>query len=224
MAMEIERYVVHRATGAVPPKAAWDAPEWAAASPLQLTRWMGEKPRHFPIVQAKLLWDDTYLHVMFKVQDRYVRAVVTDYQGAVCTDSCVEIFFSPEATTDNGYFNIEVSAGGTVLFMHQLARDDHKVPVARRHARPLDVATTLPRRVEPELAESTEWCVRYRVPYATLERYAPLTRPAPGVTWRGNFYKCADLCSHPHWLTWAEVKWEKPDFHRREFFGELLFT
>ena len=56
-----------------------------------------------------------------------------------------------------------------------------------------------------------------------LSTYAPVTAPGPGVAWRANFYKCADASSHPHWLTWAPVDWPQPDFHRKEFFGTLVF-
>jgi hypothetical protein len=223
MTAGLERYTVNRAAGPLPSEARWEAPEWDAAPALRLTRWMGDRPAHFPTVQAKILYDDSSLHVIFRVQDRYVRAVVTDYQGAVCTDSCAELFITPEPAVDHGYFNIEVNCGGTMLFTHRLARDEETVPVSKTHAQALAVAATMPRRVEPELTEPTVWCVRYRLPYAVLEQYAPLTRPAPGVIWRANLYKCGDLTSHPHWLTWAEVKWEKPDFHRKEFFGELVF-
>jgi len=52
---------------------------------------------------------------------------------------------------------------------------------------------------------------------------APVHRPGPGVIWRANLYKCADLCSHPHWLTWSFVDRSQPDFHRKEFFGTLRF-
>ncbi len=38
----------------------------------------------------------------------------------------------------------------------------------------------------------------------------------------GNFYKCGDLTAHPHYVTWSPVGTPGPDFHRPEFFGELL--
>jgi hypothetical protein len=135
MAAERERYVVGRAKGPIPPDARWDAPEWDAAPALRLTRWMGERPSHRPDVQAKLLYDEWFLHVIFRVQDRYVRSVVTDYQGPVCTDSCVELFLTPEPGVENGYFNIEVNCGGTMLFKHQLSRDTATVPVSQEIGR-----------------------------------------------------------------------------------------
>ena len=40
---------------------------------------------------------------------------------------------------------------------------------------------------------------------------------------RANFYKCGDKTAHPHYLSWSPIDTPKPDFHRPEFFGELLF-
>jgi hypothetical protein len=39
---------------------------------------------------------------------------------------------------------------------------------------------------------------------------------------RANFYKCGDKTAHPHYLSWSPIETPKPDFHRPEFFGELL--
>lgn len=42
------------------------------------------------------------------------------------------------------------------------------------------------------------------------------------VTMRGNFYKCADLTTVPHYLSWSPVGTPSPDFHRPEYFGTLV--
>ena len=39
---------------------------------------------------------------------------------------------------------------------------------------------------------------------------------------RANFYKCADKSAHPHFLSWSPIDVPSPDFHRPEFFGELI--
>jgi len=39
----------------------------------------------------------------------------------------------------------------------------------------------------------------------------------------GNFYKCADETSTPHYVSWSEISTAAPDFHKPEFFGELNF-
>ncbi|MDO4827106.1 MAG: carbohydrate-binding family 9-like protein [Bacteroidia bacterium] len=40
---------------------------------------------------------------------------------------------------------------------------------------------------------------------------------------RCNFYKCGDGLSKPHYLSWAPVLTEKPNFHSPQFFGEVEF-
>ena len=39
---------------------------------------------------------------------------------------------------------------------------------------------------------------------------------------RANFYKCGDKTAHPHFLSWNPVGTPSPDFHRPDFFGELI--
>jgi hypothetical protein len=56
-----------------------------------------------------------------------------------------------------------------------------------------------------------------------MEKYSTFVKPAPGVKWRANLYKCADATSHPHWLTWSKVDYNRPNFHLPDYFGELEF-
>jgi len=161
---------------------------------------------------------------MFRVEDRYVRAVAERYQDQVCTDSCVELFLTPGTDLREGYFNIEMNCGGTALFRHQFGRGTGRRDVAWEDGRRLAPSHTLPSRVEPELPGPVTWSVAYRVPFDVLARYAPVARPRPGVEWRANLYKCGDATSHPHWLSWSPVDVPGPDFHRPEFFGVLRFA
>jgi hypothetical protein len=219
----LPRYEVARARERIVPDACWEKQAWNQVPSLVLSHWMAELPAHRPATYAKLLYDDTFLYVIFRVEDTYVRCAVTDYQGPVCTDSCVEFFFTPGTNLADGYFNLETNCGGTLLFMHQLARDESCIALDAEFGRALAVAHTMPRRVDPEIAKPTTWCVEYKSPFAGLSAYRPMRKPGRGVLWRANFYKCGDSTSHPHWLTWAKVGWPTPDFHRTEFFGELEF-
>jgi len=219
----LPRYKVLRARERIVPDARWEKQPWDQVPSLFLSQWMGEPPAHRPGTHAKLLYDDTFLYIIFRVEDAFVRCLVTDYQGPVHTDSCVEFFFTPGLNLADGYFNLETNCGGTVVFRHQLTRNERCLVINAEIGRVLAVAHTMPRLVDPEIANPATWCVEYRIPHAALAAYAPVTKPEPGVVWRANFYKCGDSTSHPHWLTWAKVDWPKPDFHRKEFFGELEF-
>ena len=222
--MEARSYVVHRAAAPLPAVADWEAPAWRSLPALAVDLPAGKIPEHRPRTLARLCWDEQFLHVIFQVHDRYVRAVAERYQDRVCTDSCVELFFTPGADLGQGYFNIEMNCGGTALFRHQLGRSTGRKEVSEEDGRLLEAAHTLPSRVDPELPGPVTWVVCYRVPFDVLARYAPVDRPRAGVEWRANLYKCGDATSHPHWLTWSPMDLPAPDFHRPEFFGTLRFV
>lgn len=217
------RYEVTRLARPPAIDANWDKEPWAGIEPVLIGRYMGKKPAHIPEVQAKIAYDDEALYVIFRVKDRYVRAVAQKNQDEVCGDSCVEFFFTPGTDVSTGYFNFEANCGGTMLCRHQVEPQKGRRALTHDECAEVQIAHSLPRIVDPEIEEPTTWTVEYRLPVALLEKYAPVARPAPGVVWRANLYKCADLTSHPHWLTWAPVDRPEPDFHVPECFGVLEF-
>ena len=203
--------------------ASWDMAPWNGTSALALTHYMGSRPDHFPRAEAKLIFDDEAVFVMFRVQDQYVRAVAENHQDNVFEDSCVEFFFTPGTDVSGGYFNFEINCGGTILFHFQTERGKNRIVIPKEECEAIFCRHSLPRSVDPEIQEPVTWTVSYRLPIPLLEKYTKVTPPASGVQWRANFYKCGDKTSHPHWLTWSPVEAPKPDFHRPEFFGILEF-
>jgi hypothetical protein len=216
------KYIVKKVHDKLKLDGNWQGNQWNQASPLDISLYMGDKPDHYPKTQAKLLYDDYCIYVMFRVEDQYVRALAS-HQGPVCLDSCVEFFFTPGTDTSKGYFNIEMNCAGTMLFHHQvLPRKDARI-ISEQDCKQMQVWTQLPRIVDPEISAPLTWIVAYSLPISILHNYAQVTNPAPGVVWRANFYKCGDNTSHPHWLTWVKVNRPVPDFHVPESFGELVF-
>ncbi|MDD5459130.1 MAG: carbohydrate-binding family 9-like protein [Phycisphaerae bacterium] len=210
-------------TGDLEIDAQWEKKIWKNTQPLEITNFMGEMPSHFPKVEAKVRYDENSIFVIFRVEDHYVRCVAENHQDMVCSDSCVEFFFTPSSDLAEGYFNLEANACGKILLYHQLSRDTGRRVLAVDDIEKIETAHTLNGIIEPEIEEPTTWTLEYRIPLVMVEKYAPIKKPAPGVIWRANFYKCADRCSHPHWLTWSKVGLPKPDFHQPPFFGKLVF-
>ena len=203
----------------------WNKAQWKGVEPLELAHHMGDKPEHFPKVQAKLQYDDDAIYVIFRAKDRYIRAVAAKHQDPVCKDSCVEFFFTPGTDVSKGYFNLEMNCGGTMLFDYQLVPWKDQVPIAAEDLAGIEIAHSMPKQIDPEIAAPTTWTVEYRLPLGMLSKYFPdlPAKPSSGVTWRANVYKCADATSHPHWLTWSAVEFSRPNFHMPKFFGVLVF-
>lgn len=219
-----EYLVARLPAGSHPLSRRWDEEPWAGLGELGIEHVQGDPPQHRPVTRARLGYDESALYASFRVEDRWVLATAAKHQDSVCIDSCVELFFTPGPDVAEGYFNIECNCGGTVLFHHQQARSRAVQVLDAAIIESMDVRHSLPARVLPEMPGPLEWTVSYRVPFDALERHAPVARPAPGVIWRANLYKCADRSSHPHWLAWSPLDLLKPDFHRKEFFGVLRFA
>jgi Carbohydrate-binding family 9 len=177
-----------------------------------------ESNGYAPETRFYVLHDGQALYVQFRVSEATVRSVQTAYQSPVYTDSCVEFFVQP--VRGKGYFNLEINAGGTLLASY--IEDPTRGPNGFAKWTPLDwawgkqieIRSSLPRVVEPE--QALDWTLRYRLPWALLEQYAgPITEK----NWRGNFYKCGNATSHPHWVSWAPLT--ARNFHLPACFGSL---
>jgi len=227
MNTEMPTYTVRRAPQPPGGRGDWNDPAWTQAEPLELAYFFPHSSDHRPRTRARLLHDDRNLYVLFHVADRYVRSQVTEYQGMVCRDSCVEFFVKPRA--DQGYFNFEINAGGSMLLYHIPHRDtwtgklENAQPVPWELGQTVKIHHSLPARIEPEIAQPTDWTIEYTLPVALLEQYVGPLAPLAGQTWRANFYKCGDAASRPHWGMWSPIR-EGRSFHRPDYFGALRFA
>lgn len=87
----------------------WNKIEWQNVNAIDIKNRMGDKPIFTPNVKAKMMYDDENLYVIFHVDDRYVRCLITDYNGAVYEEPAVEFFFSPDPEFPDRYFNLEIN-------------------------------------------------------------------------------------------------------------------
>lgn len=200
----------------------WDKSPWRDIAPVHLKHYMGQRPEHRPEVQVKVAYDPQSIYVIFKVEDQYVRSTRTAYQDPVFKDSAVEFFFCPGDTHEKGYFNLEINCGGTALFRFRSAEGE-KFPIPADLFQQMEIASSLPKVVDPEIQDPLTWTLEFKLPIAILKDYYDVSVPQAGAKWPVNFYKIADESSHPHYLTWSPVKNPTPNFHLPEYFGVLLF-
>ena len=154
-----------------------------------------------------------------------MRCVHSGYMAPAYLDSCVEIFVQPSA--DKGYLNFEFNCGGSLLCFHIM--DALRVPGGFKDFTPLPesdanqvtVYHSMPSRVEPEIAEPTEWYLEFSLPFSLLEKWAGPFGFVGGQEWSANLYKCGDETSHPHWASWAPL--DKTNFHLPRCFGTIRF-
>ncbi len=215
-----------RATRALPSLAeGWDHPAWLTAETALLTHFRPEGSAHRPQTQVRLLHGPGGIRGVFRIDDQYVSSVRSGYLSHVWKDSCVEFFMQPRP--DRGYFNLEMNAGGSHLcnYIEDPTRtaDGFKkyTPLPLEWGGQFQVRSSLPARIDPEIAEPIRWEMNFLVPFVVLENYVGPLGTVSGQTWRGNFYKCGDETSHPHWGSWAAV--DVFNFHTPRCFGAIHF-
>ena len=219
-------YVINKAAQRPSLKGLWDEAPWRSANVLSIANFMPQSKSRHPRVEAKAVYQDDGLFVFFRVFDKYVRCVQTEYQASVCGDSCVEFFVAPKP--DRGYLNFEINCGGTMLLYHCQAKrvPGEKLihdPVPWELGRQVAIYHSLPKVVDPEIEADTEWRIEYFIPFKIFDKYFGPLGPIAGQVWRANFYKCADRTSHPHWITWAPLA-AVLDFHLPQYFAPIRFS
>ena len=205
---------------------AWDDPLWSRSDPLAVAAFRPESTAHRPVTECRMLYDDTALYGLFRVQDRYVRSRHTAFQDPVCRDSCVECFLRPDPA--RGYFNFEMNAGGALFTSYVTDPTRTSKGFAARELLPaalgrrIKIHSTLPEQVYPEIEEPLLWLLEFHIPLEVFRAYVPLPDCLADRPWRANFYKCGDDTSHPHWAAWAPVP--SLNFHLPDHFGSVEFT
>jgi len=219
-------YTIRRAGIAPPLDSRWEDPVWEAADALRIQHFRPESSAHHPATAARLLYRAEGIYGLFRVQDRYVRCLRTRYHDPVWKDSCVEFFAEPKPGA--GYFNFEFNCGGAFLCCHitnpERTADGFKefVKVPAVIGQTIRVRSSLPPRIEPEIADPVNWTLAFFIPFALFEHYLGPLGEMAGQEWRGNFFKCAEDSSHPHWASWSPV--DEFNFHRPNCFGTIRFA
>jgi hypothetical protein len=202
-----------------------DASIWKDVAKADIDSFRPESSDHHPGTSLKLIHDTKSLYGMFDVRDKFVRAIHSNFNEQVAQDSCVELFVKHKDTP--GYFNFEFNCGGNILAYyitdHTRIKGGFKqfVKLDPADLQKITVYHTMPSITDPEIAEPTHWKLGFIIPVSIMEKYCGLIGDLSGQHWTGNFYKCGDKTSHPHWASWSPVN--ELNFHLPRCFGSIIF-
>ncbi len=216
-------YLVTRLTSPMSIDGNWDKPQWQNAKIIEPKYFMGDTPKYIPQTRAKVMYNDSNLFVIFKVQEQFVKCVMQNINDDVCSDPTVEFFFAPDAKEPLKYFNLEINCGGVPLMYYVTEARKVFKPLTNKEIESVEIFHSFPKSIEKEIPDTTTWVIEYRLPLSILKKYSKITQPQKGVVWKANFYKIAFRTTNPHFITWSFVDNPEPDFHLPQFFGTLIF-
>jgi hypothetical protein len=171
-----------------------------------------------PEVELSITYSCHEIFLKYYVNEGYFKAEKTESNQMVCEDSCVEFFVSPQ--DDGIYYNLEFNGIGTCLLGSgtERANSIRANPEIISKIRRVSSAGSVPFK---EKVGENKWTMTIAIPFEVFFHHK--IRELKGKTFRANFYKCGDMLSVPHYVTWNPVGTERPDYHQPEYFGLLKF-
>lgn len=157
---------------------------------------------------AQFCYDEDNLYVHLKAVEKDIRAEHTEPLSSVYEDSCMEFFFMP----GNRYFNFEINPNGCLYVGFGHNASDNTALYRSDFSELFDIRS-----------DRTEdgWEVYYRIPLSFIQIFYPAYKFTG--TLKANVYKCGDKTVCRHYLAWSPILTEKPNFHRTQDFGTMIF-
>ena len=216
------RYSIHRAASPIVVDGRADEADWRAAPDVGNFRfaWWTQGKREQ--TQAKLLWDDQSLYVLFKCQDAHVWGEHTRRDSPVYRDDCVELFTAPNPARPHDYFNFEMNVRRAMLDQHH--PKGAGVDVEREwNSEGVRIAVTVDGTLNDDGDTDRGWILEAAIPLTNFSSVARHTPPRPGDVWHLNLNRLGGK-TNPQFSQWSPSKTEKPQFHAPDDFGRVVFT
>lgn len=177
-------------------------------------RWPEDVP-YAPDCNGSIAMSGSHIAVMFHVRGLDIRATEMEDNGRSWEDSCCEFFI--HSPSDESYYNFELTCAGSLLAANGLGREN-RVPLDPSVVGRVIRYSSLERKPLEVSGKIFAWTVVMLIPFDVIGLDPANLPESLGC----NFYKCGDLTPHPHFLSWNPIGTPKPDFHRPEYFGELI--
>lgn len=187
-----------------------------SANDINTVNWLG-----FPTsakASFKIAHNGENIFLQYSVSEDEILAVIDADNGKVSKDSCVEFFVSFD--NNEHYYNIELSCIGKLLMGYRDLRpnavyaSDAVLSSIKREA-------SLGSENFDKRQGDFDWTLTLIIPNTAF--WGSNITSFNGLEAKANFYKCGDLLSQKHYLSWSPIGTEKPSFHETGYFGTLKF-
>lgn len=184
---------------------------------INLINW--DEFSYSPKVEFRIAHANNQIWLKYYVTENNILAEVDAINEGVAADSCVEFFFDPRG--DGNYYNFEFSCIGIPHVAYGSNRRKRRFVDEVKIKEQLAITSSLGNDPFVERTGGHSWEMTILIPASILSEDEGIE--LKGLKTKANFYKCGDETSERHYLSWNPVATERPDFHRPEFFGTLIF-
>lgn len=178
--------------------------------------WPEEYPSK-PEVSFGIAHNGDNIFLQYKVHENEILGMITHDNGEVWTDSCVEFFISFD---DLYYYNMETSCIGKTLLGYRKP-GDKAIHGSDEIMHSIKRFSSLGTRNRERESGDFYWTMTLVIPYTAY--WNDNIGSFDGIKAKGNFYKCGDNLTVPHFVSWTEITTPQPSFHQPAYFGEIEF-
>lgn len=172
------------------------------------------KTDYLPTVNVQLAHNREVLFLKYDVEEYYVRAVNTESNSPVWEDSCVELFV---ASNNKGYYNFEFNPIGTCFASYGCSKTD-RILLSEDEICTITRVGSMGDVYFEEITELTNWSLLVAIPFTLMG----LNNIKSGQALRANIYKCGNRLTKPHYLSYKKIEIDQPNFHRPDFFEDMI--
>ncbi|MCM0650888.1 carbohydrate-binding family 9-like protein [Clostridium swellfunianum] len=194
---------------------------WRSVPAVSIDNYPWDENGYKPKTSVQIFYTETDIHIKFVSEDSNLKAIYKNPNETVCKDTCVEFFFNPNPNSDSRYINFETNAIGNYRIAIGSGRENRRLLQVNPDI--FKIKTTV---TEDNISnyKGENWSVEYTVPFSFIEIYYGKLDYKNRHTLKGNFYKCGDETRYPHFGSWNQIKTSYPDFHKPEYFGDIILV
>ena len=205
--------LVPRIAGKIRVDANLDKAPWRDLAPVALVPSHGRAaPAGYQPTALRVCHDGARLRVAFACTDAYVFGTHRGRNAPIYEEEVVEAFLAPSGEPRR-YFELESSPMGAWFEARIESPDGHRATMR------CDRDWSCAGWERAERVHARGWDVEWAIPFAALD----VPPPAPGTTWRANFFRI-DQANGGEYSAWSPTFADPPDFHLPDRFGVLRFA
>ena len=188
-------------------------PDWEAVNEgsLDFSNW--DSKAHYNTFFKLCFVKDKGIYLRMRTDETELRREGTKRDDNIWEDSCMEFFLCPFSHREE-YLNFEMNPNGAYLCQYGKGRE------GRVFLKTLtDIGADVTARVTDD-----GWSLELFIPVSLISEAYGEQFTAGACSIRGNFYKCGDMTSKPHYDSFNKMTTLPPGFHNPECFAQIIIT
>ena len=219
---DVPEYTVRRTTAKIVIDGVLDDEDWAVAKSVGefvFPDWKEGEKEH---TEVKLLWDDTFLYVAFKCEDKYIWADHYNTNADTYRDDCVEIFWNPHPEKGIDYNMFEMNCIGNLLSVYNHNMFEQDIHIRDSRIMVPHIAQAIDGTLNDDEDIDNGWILEIAIRFSDYPELSKRPVPIAGDVWRVGLNRCGGK-TNPQSSQWSPSV-TRNGFHSPEDFGRIVFS